>query len=174
MKIHSESRIHHPVEAVYLAYRDRLPEIARYIPDIKEIRVESREDTDDGCRLHNLWISDKELPAVVRGVVKPEMMRWDDYAEWHDSERYVAWRLVIPTFKDQVRCEGRNTFHVDGAGARVVLTGNLEIKLERVPGVPAFMARRVAPMIEEFIVKLITPNLERVNQSLETYLDADA
>ena len=54
MKINSESRINHPQQAVYIAYRDRLSEVAAYIPDIKEIRVESRKETDIGVTLHNL------------------------------------------------------------------------------------------------------------------------
>jgi hypothetical protein len=33
------------------------------------------------------------------------------------------------------------------------------------------MAGRIAPKIEAFIVKLITPNLEKVNHSLEHFLD---
>ena len=109
---------------------------------------------------------------MIKGVVKPEMMQWDDYAEWNDSETYVAWKLVIPSFKNQVQCTGRNSFYADGANTRVVLTGELHIQLESVPGVPKFMAKKMAPKIEEFIVKLITPNLKRVNESLGQYLDS--
>ncbi len=172
MQIHSESRIAHPLDAVYKAYRDDLPLIARFIPDIKEIVVQSREDTPEGVKLHNLWVADKELPKMIKGMVKPEMMQWDDYADWNDSEHYVAWNLVIPAFKTQVRCEGRNSFYADGTGTRVVLTGELHIHLENVPGVPKFMAKKMAPRIEEVIVKLITPNLKRVNDSLGQYLDS--
>ena len=172
MKIHSESLIAHPLDEVYKAYRDELPRIARFIPDIKEILVKSREETPEGVKLHNLWVADRELPKMIKGLVKPEMMQWDDYADWNDGETFVAWRLVIPAFKDQVRCEGRNSFYADGEHTRVVLTGELHIKLENVPGVPKFMAKKMAPKIEEFIVKLITPNLKLVNECLGDYLDS--
>lgn len=172
MKIHSESRVHHPVDRVYCAYRDRLPDIAAYIPDVREIRVISREDGPNGPKLHNEWIAAREIPKIAQSVLKPEMLRWDDFAEWHDDEHYVAWTLRIPAFPENVRCAGRNTFIPDGDQAtRVVLSGDLQIHLDRFPGVPRFMAKRIAPKVEEFIVKLITPNLERVNQSLEQYLD---
>jgi hypothetical protein len=172
MEINSESRIAHSLDTVYTAYRDELPLIARYIPDIKEIRVVARTPSDQGVTVHNLWLADRELPRMIKGVVKPEMMQWDDYAEWHDDEHYVAWTLVIPAFKNQVHCKGRNSFYADGAHTRVVLTGTLQIQLESVPGVPKFMAKKMAPKLEDFIVKLITPNLKRVNESLGAYLDS--
>lgn len=173
MQINSESRISHPLDRVYKAYRDQLPLIAQHMPDIKAINVRSRIETPKGPHLLNEWIAHKELPSVVASIVKPEMMRWEDHAEWHDAETYVAWRLVIPAFPDQVRCSGRNTFVADGPNAtRVILTGDLEIKLDRIPGVPGFMAKKIAPSVEEFFVKLITPNLAKTNQSLQQFLDA--
>jgi len=173
VKIFSESRIHHPINRVYTAYRDELPKLADYIPDVKEIVVRSREERPGGPLLHNLWVAHRELPKMIQGIAKPEMMQWDDFADWNDAEQYVAWNLVIPAFKDQVKCSGRNSFYEAGANeTRVVLTGDLQISLTKIPGVPSFMAKRLAPKLEEFIVKLITPNLERTNQALEEYLDA--
>jgi hypothetical protein len=171
MKINSESRIHHPQPAVYAAYRDRLPEVAAYIPDIKEILVQSRQPTAAGVSLHNLWIADREIPRMVQGFVKPDMLRWNDYAEWNDAGAYCDWKLQIPAFPNNVTCSGRNAFYADGSGTRVVLTGDLEIN-PNFPGIPRLVASRLAPQIEKFIVMLITPNLERVNQSLGAFLDA--
>jgi hypothetical protein len=172
MRIHSESSIHHPLDLVYNAYRDNLPEIAPYTPDVKEIVVHSREVTDVGIKLHNEWRAERDLPKLVEKFVTPDMLRWDDFAEWNDNEKHVNWMLRIPAFPDQVKCVGRNAFFADGEGrTRVLLTGDLEINLKKVPGVPRIMAGRIAPMVEAFIVKLITPNLEKVNTSLERYLD---
>ena len=172
MKIHAESRVHHPLEDVYRVYRDRLPEIAAYIPDIQEIRVVSRTDGPTGPSILNLWIAGREPPKMIQNIVKKDMLRWDDHAEWNDAAYHVDWRIVIPAFREQVRCSGRNAFFAAGPGAtRVVLTGDLHIKLERVPGVPGFMARRLTPKVEEFIVRLVTPNLKKVNESLQRYMD---
>ena len=171
MKIHSESRIPHAQAKVYGAYRDRLPEVAAYIPDIKSITVVSREDVAHGCTLHNRWAADREIPKMVQRFLKPEMLCWDDYADWHDDAAYCDWRLSIPAFPTQVQCSGRNTFVADGEHTRVVLTGELHIQASKIPGVPKLLARQLAPQIEKFIVRLITPNLEQVNRSLGTFLD---
>jgi hypothetical protein len=171
MEIRSESRIKYPRDQVYRAYRDRLPEIAKYIPDIREIVVKARDETPAGPKLHNEWIADREVPSFAQAILKPEQLRWDDLAEWHDDEHYVAWTLKTRAFTDAVRCSGRNTFLEDGAGTRVLLTGDLAIDLKEIPGVPSFLAKRLAPQVEKFIVSLVTPNLERVNASIERFLD---
>ena len=172
MRINSESRIHHPIDLVYRCYRDHLPEVAPYTSDIKEIIVKSREEAEKGPQIHNIWVADREIPKVAQGLVKPDMLRWDDFAEWDDERQYVDWRINIPSFPDQVKCSGRNAFVADGPNCtKVLLTGELEINVRKIPGVPRLLAGRIAPKIESFIVMLITPNLEKVNQSLERYLD---
>ena len=172
MRIHSESRIHHPIEAVYRCYRDHLPNVAPYTDDIKEIIVKSRDNADNGPKIHNVWVADREIPKVAQGLVKPDMLQWDDFATWDDANQHVDWRINIPAFPDQVKCFGRNAFFADGPNStRVLLTGELEINVAKIPGIPRLLAGRIAPKVEGFIVMLITPNLEKVNQSLERYLD---
>lgn len=173
MEIRSESRIKYPRAQVYQAYRDRLPEIARFIPDIKEIVVVSREDRPQGPRLHNEWASDREIPSFASAFLKPEHLRWDDYADWSDAAFHVDWTLKTRAFTDAVRCSGRNAFLEDGTGTRVLLTGDLQIAVQEIPGIPSFLGKRLAPQVEKFIISLVTPNLERVNASIEQFLDAN-
>ena len=175
MRIDSVSRVHHPREAVYKAYRDNLPEIAAYIPDISKILVHKRADTAAGIDLHNEWFADTEIPSVARKFIKPEHLRWDDHATWNDEGHYVDWVIKTRVFTDSVTCSGRNTFIEDGPNStQVQLQGSLTISVKAIPGVPSFVAKRMAPQIEAFIVKLITPNLEQVNRSIGAYLDARA
>lgn len=172
MKIDSESRIHHPRDRVFAAYRDRLPEVAEYIPDIKEIKVLSREEGEGVIKLHNEWVGATEIPSAFKMFLKPEHLRWDDFATWKGGEWACEWQIKTRVFTDAVKCSGRNVFHEDGEGrTRVKLAGDLTIKLEAIPGVPGFLGRRLAPQVEKFIVNLITPNLERVNASLEKFMD---
>ncbi len=174
MRIHAESRIHHPLERVYAAYRDDLPKLAAYIPDVKEIVVKERIERAEGPRIWNRWIGTRELPRLLRGVLRPDMLQWDDFADWDDGARHVDWRLSFPAFPERVRCSGRNAFTKDGDGTKITLSGTLEIDLRNFPGVPNLVARKVGPVAEEFIVRLVTPNLERVNATLQRYLDERA
>ncbi|HJN73192.1 MAG TPA: hypothetical protein QGF58_04570 [Myxococcota bacterium] len=172
MRIHSESIINHSRDAVFEAYRDRLTEIAPYIPDIGQIVVESRSDHPDKVELHNVWIAEREVPAYARAFIRPDMLRWDDFATWHETTKKCSWRLRIRAFPDSVRCSGTNTFSELGPNrTRVLLEGDLQIDVKKIPGVPRLVAGRVGPKVEQFIVSLITPNLERVNSSLGRFLD---
>ncbi len=172
MRIHSESLIHHPREVVYTAYRDNLSEVAAYIPDIRAIDVVTREEGPATVKLHNLWIADHDVPSFAKAFIKPEMMCWDDHADWSDAEQLVRWELHVRAFTEAVTCKGTNSFHaVDAQTTKVLLEGELKIDLARVRGVPRIMAGRLGPKVERFIVALITPNLEKVNECLGAYLD---
>ena len=129
MRIHSESIIHHPLDVVYDAYRNRLPEVARYIPDIREIRAHSVEENVCGAEIHNEWISDTQMPRGVNKIIRPEHLRWDDYASWDDSNHWVDWRIKTRMFTESVSCSGRNRFLAEGSSTRVVLDGDLIIKI---------------------------------------------
>lgn len=171
MEIRSESRIRHPRVAVFRAYRDRLPELAPYLDDIKEIRVLSRKEEAGVVNLHNEWVSDREIPSFAQKILKPEYLRWDDFAVWTEGAFTCDWTIKTRAFTDAVSCKGRNTFVEDGQGTRVVLTGDLTIDLREIPGVPRLLAGTIAPQVEKFIISLITPNLEKVNASLQRFLD---
>ena len=172
MKIHSESLISHSREKVYTAYRDRLPQLAAYIPDIKRIDEVSREDLATSVKLHNIWIADRDIPRVMQMVVKPEMLQWDDYAEWITADWSCKWSLKLRVFTESVTCGGLNTFTETSNGkTRMLISGDLDIDLANMRGVPRLLAPSLKPQIEKFIVSLITPNLEKVNVALERYLN---
>jgi S-adenosylmethionine:diacylglycerol 3-amino-3-carboxypropyl transferase len=171
MQIQSESRIAHPLEMVFPVYRDRLPEVVPYIPDISAIRVLAREEGGGLVRLHNEWVSDREVPSVVSKFIKPEHLCWDDHATWNNAETACDWVLKTRAFTEAVSCTGRTALVAEGDHTLVRLTGEFALDVAKIRGVPAFLARRLAPQLEKFIVSLVTPNLERVNESLEAFLD---
>ena len=129
MRIHSESVIRHPLDRVYDAYRNRLPEVAVYIPDIREIRTHRKSETENGADIHNEWISQAEMPRGINKVIKSEHLRWDDFALWDDVNHWVDWNLKTRVFTESVQCSGRNRFVAEGDYTRVILDGNLEINI---------------------------------------------
>ncbi len=172
MQINASSVIHHPRELVYRAYRDELPKVAPFMDNIKEIVVKKREERPDGVKLHNEWIGKGEIPRAVQGILKPEMVRWDDFADWDDTSWSCSWNLRIRVFTENFRCAGTNRFEEVGPNAtRVNLNGTLDISLKDIPGVPRILAGPIAPQVEKFIIAMIRPNLEQVNAALGRYLD---
>ena len=173
MEINAVSHIHHAREKVYLAYRDELPSIAHFVNNVQAVNVLSRKDRPGGVTLHNEWVGKGEVPRVAQGIIKPEMLRWDDYAEWDDARSLVEWTIKIRVFSENFKCSGVNRFVEEGPGrTRVNLTGNLELSLKDIPGVPRILAGTIAPQVEKFIVALIKPNLEQTNEAVGKYLDS--
>jgi hypothetical protein len=172
MQINASSVIHHPRERVYRAYRDDLPQIAPYMENIKEIVVKRRTERDGGVAIHNEWVGKGDIPRAVQGILKPEMIRWDDHADWDDAAWACSWNLRIRVFTDNFRCSGTNRFEAVGpSSTRVTLLGDLDVSLKDIPGVPRLLAGPLAPQVEKFIIAMIRPNLEQVNGALGRYLD---
>ncbi len=174
MEINASSVIRHPRERVYAAYRDELERIAAFMPNIKQIIVRSREVSPGRVKLHNEWVGKGEVPKIAQGLIRPEMVRWDDYADWDDANSQCHWTLKTRVFTDKVHCSGTNRIVAEGpAATRVILAGTLDLDLKEIPGVPRILASRIKPQVESFIIALIRPNLEQVNSALERYLDAN-
>jgi hypothetical protein len=174
VQIHASSLIPHPISRVFLAFRDEMPAVASFMPNVREIVVRAREETAEGVRIHNEWVGRGEIPKVAQSIVKPDMLRWDDFATWNHATTSCEWSLKLRVFTDNVRCSGRTVLAAEGSGTRVTLSGTLQLDMRDIPGVPRFLAGTVAPQVEKFVVALVTPNLEQMNVAIARYLDSQA
>lgn len=173
MKLEADAKMSFPRDVVFTTYRDRLPELAPYLDDIKAITVQKREDDPPITRILNLWEASTEIPKVAQSIIKPDMLEWLDHATWNADEWCVEWRVETKIFTENVTCSGKNTVLEDGDGSIFSLRGNLEIDLKGVPGVPRFLAGKVKPHVEKFIVQLLTPNLMAVAGGVEKFLQKE-
>lgn len=174
MELKADARIAFPRPEVFSTYRDRLPELVPYLPDVKQIQVLKREDEGGIVRMTNEWVASTQIPKVAQAVIKPEMLVWLDHAEW-DAQAYTCdWRIETRMFTQQVRCQGHNTYIERDGGTELQIRGALDVDLKGVPGVPRFLAGRVAPHVERFVVEMLTPNLLSVAKGLEAFLRAES
>ena len=179
MKIEADARVAFDRELVFTTYRDRLPDLVPHLPNVERIEVLEREDDVGGqagvTRLLNLWSAEGEVPRVAQSIIKPEMVAWNDHARWDQNEWTCHWRVEPKFFTENVRCQGKNRFIAEGDSTLLEIRGDLEIDLKGVKGVPRFIpVSRIAPVVEKFIVALLTPNLVTVSKGLESYLRAQA
>ncbi len=174
MKLEADARISFPRELVYSTYRDRLPELVPYLPNITGITVKSREDEGQVSKLLNIWDAQAEIPKVAQAIIKPEMASWLDHAAWNQADWSCDWRIETKVFTENVNCGGHNTYVEDGEGTILKIRGDLDVSLKGIPGVPRLLAGKIAPVVEKFIVNLIKPNLLSVAKGLEDFLKAEA
>ncbi|MEL7368774.1 MAG: hypothetical protein AAFN74_07675 [Myxococcota bacterium] len=171
MKLEADARIAFARPVVYAAYRDRLPEMLPYLPNIKAITVEKREEAGEGItKLLNLWEAKGDVPKVAQRIITPDMFAWHDHASWNQNDWTCDWRIETRMFTEKVNCSGHNEYIEDGDGTILKIRGNLDMDLKGIPGVPSFLAGTVRPHVEKFIVDLLTPNLLSIADGLEKFL----
>lgn len=179
MEFDNESRISHPASKVLETMIERMEAIVPFLPSVEAIRTESREDRPDGTiRIVRYWQGTADTaPSAVRPFLSKEMLGWIDTAIWTPAEHKVAWSHSTKMSK-LYDCSGVNWFEPDPRdperSTRCRITGTLSIYPEKLPGVPGFLAKRLAPQIEKFVIHLITPNLTDLAKGLQGYLDGRA
>ena len=172
MKLEVSIDMPFPRAQVFAVYRDKLPDLVPYLPNVRGITVVTRsEEGPHIVKLLNRWKGGGEVPASVRKFLSEDLLEWDDHATW-DSEKYIThWRTVVPAFKDAVDASGQNFFEELGPKlTRYKIVGELKVDAGKIRGVPGFLGRTVSPMVESFLVGSIKPNLISVAKGVEKYL----
>lgn len=165
--------IAHDRKTVFETFRDDLVELVPHLPDIKQITVEDREQVDDDTvEVVNLWNAEaEEIPRIARSFIKPEMLKWTDYATWNSDDWTCDWRMEVGFLPEAVTCKGTNEYRDKGDDrTEIAIRGELNVDASKIPGVPRLGAGKIGGVVENFVVKLITPNLTKVNRGLEKYL----
>jgi uncharacterized protein YndB with AHSA1/START domain len=173
VEIRSDGTVHHPRPLVFRALRDRLVEIAAFMPNITGIdELERTEEAPGRHRLVNVWHGEGAIPAVARRFVKPHMLRWTDRAVWDEGEWTCEWSQETAFFTDRVSCSGTSRYvEVEPGTTLIEIRGGFELRLQGLPGLPSLLTRRATPAVERFIVGLITPNLQKTAVAVERFLD---
>jgi hypothetical protein len=175
MKLEIIDTIPYSRDVVFSTLRDKLPEVVPFLPNIEDIKVESRQEPDaTTVKVVNLWKANSDIPRVVRSFITPEMLSWTDYAEWDEQEFVCRWDLKTNFFTEQVECTGQNRYVALGEKeTQIVIEGDLNIDAGKIKGIPKLMAKSAGAAIEKFVVGLVTPNFKKLNQSLVTYLSQE-
>lgn len=172
VKFKFDQIINHPRQLVFETYRDKLPALVPYLPNCERIDVVSREELEGGIvKLKNHWFADVKVPRAARRFVKDELMSWYDHARWDPEAFTVDWTFELLVFSEAAACAGKNHFEVvDDKTTRYVLTGQLDLDLQKMPFVPR-MFKGLAPRVEQWLINGVQPNLESIGAAVGQYLD---
>lgn len=172
--IEIEDEVAYDRETVYKTYRDDLTELVPHLPDVKNIEVKDREEVDDNTtKIVNLWeAAPTEIPKMAKSFVKPEMLEWTDYATWREDAWECDWEIEVGFLPEAVSCSGMTKYREKGDDeTKIAIEGELKVDGKEIPGVPRLGAGKIGNIVENFVVKLITPNLTKVNRGIEKYLE---
>ena len=172
MKFEAEGRVKSAdLTTVYEIIRDRLPELVPFMDNVSAIETVERRDGPNGPHLLNRWRADAgQVPAAARKIIKPEMLEWLDSADWNDAEHYVDWKIESAVFKGMYTCTGRNRVVVDGDDVRIVISGDMAVDPKRIPGLPGFLAKKVVPVVEGYLIERMKPNMASLGIGVQRFL----
>ena len=145
-----------------------------FLPDIKSIEVEDREDIDGVTVIHNEWTSDRAVPVIARRFVRPDQLRWHDHARWNEEKLRCDWHLLTAIFGENFQCLGQTLFREEEDSTIVLIEGNISIRVDQISSVPRFLGVRLGPEIERFIVSRLPSNLERTTTAIGRFLDTES
>jgi len=160
-----------PRELVYRTYRDRLVDLVPYLPDVRSIEEKERRIEGPRHHLYNVWAAKADIPAVARRFLRPDMLRWNDWAEWDESAWTCQWRLDLPAMPGVVECAGLNRYHEVPSGTQLAIRGDLVLHLERM-SIPRLLVPTVRPVVERIVVAALRPNLTSTGAGVERFLRA--
>ena len=98
-------------------------------------------------------------------------LTWLDHARWVASENAVYWRMEFPLLKQYVEASGCNVMEPDGEQTVITVNGELLLDFSSVRFMPKLVANRLIGQTEKFVLKMIEPNLKKINRGLERFLD---
>lgn len=175
MKLDDVQRLPFPRDVVWSTVRDHMQDLTDYLPNVAAIDVRERHEEEGGVvRLVNYWTAaDTEVPAMARSFVDPSKVGWTDRARWDPATWICSWDLEVAMFPERVQCTGQTAYvAIDEDTTEMRVSGDLQIDLKGM--LPGLVARRMTPMVEGFVVKLIAPNFEKTAQSVTRYLQDQA
>lgn len=161
--------VKYPVDMVWQTIRDRLPELAQWLDNVDTIKIEERNEQDNGdVNLTNLWQAKAKIPLGLKSVINPEMLSWIDRAEWKESSRQCHWQIEPNFFHDRIQCSGIAYYEsaMGGRGAKIIFEGDIGIDAHQLPGVPAALESTIASGVESMVTSLIPKNFRKMTEAL--------
>ena len=171
MRIEADSVLPFSRDAVFKAYRDDLPKVVEFLPNVREIECKKRDEAGPVTTLFNVWHGGGEVPAAARAFLDANALAWDDHAIWNETTHECAWTINTHAFRDAVSSKGQTRLiELAPDKTRIELRGDFAIDLKKVRGIPTLLAGTVGRTIESFLSKQITANLTSTTDALSRYL----
>jgi hypothetical protein len=175
MKIDVKHEFSYSAMEVYLTFRDRMPEYVKFCPNLTKIVVMDREDLpDDKTKMRVQWHGLGQIPDVIRNILKPEMISWEDWEEWDMKSYECRWVIKPYYFREFVVSEGVWKFEPCGDNKCIATCkGIFNITITKFPPFPSFICKAASPAIEKMIGSYLPSNLKSVFTAVGSFISSD-
>ncbi|MBW4463835.1 MAG: DUF2505 domain-containing protein [Pegethrix bostrychoides GSE-TBD4-15B] len=174
MLINASVFVPFPLALVYSTYRDHLPELVQQMASVKQVRLQSRQETNGTVQQVYEWHGKSEIPGMLKAFLSEDLLTWTDFATWKAAEYATDWRIQPQLFQDAVTWAGIDRYIAEGSGTRIESRGELRIDPKRLQGVPFFLTGQVSHLAEEMLGKQAEPNFVEMSRHVKAYLEQQA
>lgn len=170
MRLEAKEIINRPIEEVFPMVRDNLTELVPYMSNVKKIDVISKSEEDGKTHITNHWHAIAEMPSLLKKFINPDILSWKDIAVWDNDLYKVDYTLQSVLANDLFDANGTNSFvSINANQTELILSCEVEIYADKIPGVPRLLAKKVTPVVEGLIKTILTPNLTALGKGLNQY-----
>ena len=175
MKIQVRDEFPFPAEVVFKTFRDRMDEYVKHTPNITDIKIKSREQVSDTVLTMQCdWGGMGQIPDLVRKILKPEMLRWEDWQTWDETSLTNEWVIRPYYFREFVTCHGVWTYEPQGEYKCLVrCDGVFEVNITEFPPFPKWLVQKASPMVEKVIGGYIPSNMKQTFRAIKKFIAAD-
>ena len=172
MKLEHSDIIKAPPDKVFSIVRDKLPDLASYLCSVAKVEQVCRESINEYQeRIVSNWFANIRLPALLGKFTGESLLAWKDTAIWDDKKKEVTYTLESFFINDLFDARGRNYFECsEGGQTKLIVTCEVYIYPEKIPGIPRLIMKRITPAIEKIVEKMLRPNITSLGRGLRVYL----
>lgn len=172
MKIDVKNEFAFSAEEIFHVFRDQMMDYVDYCPNLTKVDIMEREDIDENTvRMRVRWHGLGQIPSVIRNILKPEMISWEDWQTWDMPSLECRWVIKPYYFREFVKCEGAWKFNpVSENKCLVTCKGVFNVNITKFPPFPDFLVRKASPLIEKMIGGYLEPNLKTVFKAVSDML----
>lgn len=145
----------------FTAMRDRMEEYACLLPNVVSAEVLDRETLDGArMRIRRRWRGRARIPLLIRPIVKPHMIAWQDDVTWDEETYSTRWRVETFHLNEFFTCEGESRFEILAPEqTKVCFRARLHIYIPRLHPLPDRLVRGAGAIMERLILSHVRSNL---------------
>jgi len=163
MRFEASAKISFPVELVVSTLLPRMEELVPHLPNISAIETRVYETLSDGrVKTVRHWQGTAStVPSVLRPFVTKNSLGWVDTSIWDLSIGTCEW-FIETAHSRFISCSGTHAYLPDPEAPTdhtvLRIEGEFTAFGDKIPGMPGFLGKRVAPALEKVIVGFMMPN----------------
>jgi hypothetical protein len=147
----------------------------KFMPNVSRIQVLRRETGADGREHITIQVfASANMPAVMRPFMGGNDMDWKEHYVVDHEKLTADWQVETPVFTEYVDCRGTSWVEAHGGGAHLVITGAMTIDHKGWTGFGGNVARKLVEIIEPFIGRMVTKNLQSFFRSIKKEIEKEA